>query len=405
MQRGDAKERHVMGSSCGNGMRFFLHPFLFPNSSSFSPASSPSHDTNFLITRSAGMENNSFAQDEGQQLQHALECLQIYLLPLFIFVGLLGSTLGILVLLGTGMRRKFLSHFLVCLNVASAAFLLTVLLSWLADNGVDVFAAPGLCQVYIFSSHFFPFVTFWHGVLGAYLVLWNWLRPGAARWLSSPTSAKTAVLAVSVLGFTVYSYKTWTYFSVLVKGVRICTVIPENEVAMEILNVLDVLILLVVPSLFFIVFFVVVVCIHCCGGPYRYQLAAGTCSTEVDALRCVCPKGDDSSRVEGRGSTLPMSRHVTSKQREVHRLVLSQTVFFLVLVVPRAVSTLVVTVHRWAYQQRHTQDEILLHHVFQFSFYFYFAILPYCPALTSIKFRTHCRTFFKRAKDRRQLRR
>jgi hypothetical protein len=65
----------------------------------------------------------------------------------FIFLGVAGSALGTVVLLGTYLRYKFLSHFLVCLNVSSAAFLLTVFTSWLADNGIDVFGVPGLCQV------------------------------------------------------------------------------------------------------------------------------------------------------------------------------------------------------------------------------------------------------------------
>ena len=324
----------------------------------------------------------------------------MYILPVFIAMGVLGSALGTVVLLGTFLRFKFFTHFLVCLNVCSAAFLLTVFMSWLADTGVDVFGAPGLCQVHVFSSHFFPFLAVWSSVLGSYLVLWDWVRPREVLWLHSPTAAKTAVLSLSVLGFTVYSYKTWTHISLSHRGSRVCTVIPENEPAMEILNVLDVLVLLVLPSALFLLFVAIVFfrrmrpycrreawrrCCCCC-------LAKGR-----DRVIYTSPSGDVIAEVEAGASSAAAA---VPRFREVHRLVLSQALCFLLLVSPRAVSTLVVIAHRWLYNQRQALDDILLHHVFQFAFYLYFALLPFCPAFSSGKFRLHCCSLLAARKNR-----
>ena len=314
----------------------------------------------------------------------------MYILPVFITLGVAGSGLGIVVLLGTFLRFKFFSHFLVCLNVCSAAFLLTVFMSWLADTGVDVFGAPGLCQLHVFSSHFFPFLAVWSSVLGSYLVLWDWVRPREVLWLHSPTAAKTAVLALSVLGFTVYSYKTWTHISLSHRGHRVCTVIPENEPAMEILNVLDVLVLLVLPSLLFFIFVVIIFVRRL--RPYCRKL----CMRDHDRVIYTSPSGDVIAELE---VTLTR-RDAVPRFREVHRLVLSQSLFFLLLVTPRAVSTLIVIVHRWVYHQRQAMDDILLHHIFQFSFYLYFTLLPYCPALSSSKFRLHCCSLLAARKNR-----
>ncbi|XP_076445836.1 uncharacterized protein LOC143283480 [Babylonia areolata] len=391
-----------------------------------------------------------------RELQQVLECLQMYILPVLICLGLGGSALGVTVLLATFLRFKFFTHFLVCLNVSSAAFLLVVFVSWLADNGIDVYSVPGLCQVHVFSSHFFPFLTVWHSVLGAYLVLHDWLRPGALHWLHSPTAAKTAVLGLSVLGFTMYSYKTWTHFAVTHRGSRVCTVIPENQPAMEVLNIVDVLVLLVIPSLLHALFVIIVLLLShargrrrrrrrgstrssllphcggggCClgGGCFSAVSAKGlervlyitspgiVATTAATELEFVAPKrcgvgcgggsgggggggggggsGSGGGRRRNKTTASTTTKAPRSRCREVHRLVLSQSALFLLLVSPRAVSTLLVIVNRWVLRQVQSSDDILLLHVFQFSFYLYFALLPYCPALTSSKFRLHCCALF-----------
>nr|KAG5692628.1 hypothetical protein BaRGS_003518 [Batillaria attramentaria] len=316
---------------------------------------------------------------------------QVFSLPVFILLGLVGSAMGSAVLLGTRLRYKFFSHFLVCLNVASAAFLLTVFLSWLAANGVDVFAVPGLCQIYVFSSHFFTFLTVWHSVLGSYLVLCDWLKPGAFPCLTNPTAAKTAVVALSVFGFTVYSYKTWTYASLVHNGTRTCNVIPENMTAMAVLNVLDLLLLLVVPSVLFLVFVTTVTIL------LLRPLCRRVDGTKCVATSCVRDRGiiASSSRappcdvILSDSSSMLRRYELAARYQEVHGLALSQSACFLLLVTPHAVSSVHVVVLRWVYHQLQTEDDILLHHVFQFPFYLYFAVLPFCPMFSSYKFRAY----------------
>lgn len=310
-------------------------------------------------------------------------------MPVFIAVGVAGSVLGIVVLLGTHLRYKFFSHFLVCLNVSSASFLLTVFTSWLADTGVDVFWLPGLCQLHIFSSHFFTFLAVWISVLGAYLVLWDWIRPREVPWLNSPTAAKVAVLALAVLTFTVYSYKSWTHFSLVHRGSRVCTVIPENERAMQVLNALDVLVLLVLPSFFFIVFVFIVLFRRL--RPYcRGVKRLGCRKVSVKGRERViytCPSGDVITEL---GGLRLVRRDAVPRLREVHRLVLSQAACFLLLVTPRAVSGLLVLVLRFGYGLQPREHDILLNQVFQVTFYLYFTVLPLCPVVSSSKFRLHC---------------
>ncbi|KAL8595274.1 hypothetical protein ACOMHN_020027 [Nucella lapillus] len=379
----------TMATLCHCTARFFIHVFLFvTNTSSSSSSSSRDAQPDDANNSASDWSErcNSTSTNRSCQLQDVIECIEMYLVPVLIVLGVGGSILGTVVLLATFLRFKFLSHLLVELNVSAAAFLLTLLLSWLARTRVDVFVVPGLCQLHVFSSHFFTFLTVWSGLLGAGLVLHDWLRPVARGWRHSPTAAKTLAVALAVLGFTLYSYKTWTHFSLSHRGHRVCTVIPDNQPVMEILNVLDVLLLLVVPSVLHVGLVGTALCVRLrprwpCPGPARrhgWGARRGDYSTPPGAA---VPVGEEMTSHR---------RHARRPWREVHRLVVSQSACFLLLVTPRAVSTLIVIVHRWVYQRTASSEDILVHHVFQFSFYVYFALLPYCPVLTSDQFRLHC---------------
>ncbi|XP_046359345.2 uncharacterized protein LOC124137190 [Haliotis rufescens] len=288
---------------------------------------------------------------EMSPLEQVVRCMQVFIVPILSSLGILGSLFCCVVFLKTRLRKKFYSHFLVCVSASSGGFLSTVMTTWLNGQGVDVYNAPGLCQIVVFSSHFFPLLTFWSTLIGAYLILWDSLKPRSLAWMNSSSTAKCIIVAMAICGFTMYSYKTWTNGTVSVQGYRICSVLPENEAAMAVLNVLDILFLLIVPSVFFFVFDML----------FLITKMSGRC--KIHKSQC------------------------SKRHREVMKLVLAHSICFHILVTPRGVSMLAFIANRWIYGVFPTFNEILTQQVFQFLFYAYFAVLPYLPLLMSEKFR------------------
>ncbi|XP_035825338.1 uncharacterized protein LOC101854634 [Aplysia californica] len=191
-------------------------------------------------------------------------CLQIYAIPFLVLLGIFLSTFTCVVLLRTRLRKKFYSHFLVGVSVCSQGFLLTVMVNWMFNQGVPVFGVAGVCQMTIFCSHFFPFLVFWLSVVGAMMILLDLTRLRTYKWMNSPGAAKSWVIGLSLLAFTVYSYKTWTHGVFRYRDRDMCIVFPENEAVMEVLNVIDLMLLLYLPSFSFLFFDVALVFWICC---------------------------------------------------------------------------------------------------------------------------------------------
>ncbi|CAG5127179.1 unnamed protein product [Candidula unifasciata] len=290
-----------------------------------------------------------------------------------LFSGITQAIFTCIVLLRSCLRKKFYSQFLVGVCLSSIGFLLTVLMNWMFVQGIPVFTAPGLCQMYVFCSHFFPFLAFLLSVSSALLILYDLTRLKSVKWMNSPGAAKMWVIGLSILAFTIYSYKTWTHGAFRRKSRTECSVIPESEKAMEVLNAIDLLLLLYLPTFCFLTFDI--------------GLLSWTCSRAVKVslssiVVTVLKSSDDVYR----------RRHA-----EVLKIVLCYSVCFHLLVTPRAVSTSVVTFNRYValYLCRHLQQVCsTVNQCLQILFYFFFAINPIFPFCVSSKFRRNVSVLF-----------
>ncbi|KAK6187825.1 hypothetical protein SNE40_005764 [Patella caerulea] len=301
------------------------------------------------------MQNKSLVlppQDASlAQLSNVVKNLQAYFVPTVIGLGMSGGILASVVYLKSVIKNTFFAQFLVAVSISNAGFLSTVILGWLFEHGFDVYAAPGLCQMVVFSSHFFPFLTFWSSILGAYLILWDTLKPKSLTWIHNASVSKTIVIGVALLSFTCYSYKSWTNGTRLIMGYSVCTVLPENENAMEFLNILDVLVLLILPSILFVLFDIVLIA-----------------SRLYDAIRKIKKKK-------------------CRRNQEVLRIALSHSICYHVLATPRAISMMILIVERMSEKRYPDISDIMFHKIFQFVFYMYFAVLPVLPMFVSTRFR------------------
>ncbi|XP_041350896.1 uncharacterized protein LOC121369884 [Gigantopelta aegis] len=313
---------------------------------------------NFIMRTS----NSTYSQRQYNisMLETVVWCMQLYLVPCIVVVGVSAGVTCFVVFLRTRLRKKFFTHFLVCVCFGSCGFLSVVFLTWMSGQGLNVYSAPGLCQMYAFCNHFFPFLTVWTSVLGAYLILWDSIKPRSLTWMDSAGKAKLIVISMALFGFTIYSYKTWTHYGAhhINHDQLICKVIPENEAMMGIMNILDIVFLTVVPSVLFLVFDIILV---------------GT-------------------KLYGRGKV--RLQNCSPRHREVLKMVVAHSVCFHLLVTPRGISMLEFIINQRAYDRRPTVEEILSINLFQFFFYAYFAVLAVFPIIISEKFRYYLFSLF-----------
>lgn len=286
-----------------------------------------------------------------------------YYVPIIISFGIsLNILLGI-VLLKTKLRKKFFPHIFASVAIADNGFLLTLLIIWVKDQGVDVYKAPGLCQVVIFMSHFFPFLSFWLSISGCYMFVYRPKSSCFENMCRGPGKARTLVISLSIFTFTVYIYKTWTNGILSIRGHRFCTVLPETKKAMSILNILDVVFLLILPFIMFFVFIIF--------------------STVVKFRRLLLKDGGNMPSIFG----------------DNFRILIMHSLCFMVFVTPGCFSKIVFFLGSLNDENRYNFKDFIIENILQYLFYTYFAVKPLFHFIVSKEFRIHFRQLLFQAKQ------
>ena len=304
----------------------------------------PDDDTDLLIT---------IAQD-----------LNMYYVP---FILTFGLSLHVLCCLGftrTDLRKKFFTQIFLAISIADVGFLLTLLLLWLSEQTIDIYRVPGMCPMVIFMSHFFPFLSFWHSEAAAIIIIFQPSVGFVNKFSRGSGNGKILVICLSVLSFTVYLYKTWTNGVLTIKGIRYCTVLPETQEAMKVLNIFDVLFLLILPLIGFLTFDTIVI--------FRYAHFYWQCQRRM-------------------GPRMKIAK-------DAMRVIIAQSVCFVLLVGPGCLSKIVFYAKGGHWNSEINVRDFLLQNLFQFLFYTYFAVTPFVHIMVSNSFRTHVRLSFETVK-------
>ena len=313
--------------------------------------------------------NMTYPDDDpyGENVQVLLmlaQNLYIYYVPVIICFGIATNTFMCVVLLKTKLRKKFFTHIFAAINICDAGFLATLLLIWIKDQGVDIYRAPGLCQVVIFMSHFFPFLSFWNSISASLILIVRAKSSCLTNTCQGTGKARTLVISLSIFTFTIYIYKTWTNGVLVINDTRFCTVLPETEGAMKVLNIMDVIFLLVIPFVMFLIFDLVTLVKKI----LKYFL--------VNSL--------NRSKV----------------YRDALKVIIAHSVCFHLFVGPGCISKLififrVISGSADTYQFK----DLVLENIFQYFFYTYFGIKPVVHFCVSKSFRAHFRGLIFKAKE------
>lgn len=273
--------------------------------------------------------------------------LKKYLIPVDIFFGMAGNSLSAILFKSFHDKGKKITPMLSAVAIVDIGYLFSLLLTWLNNQAIQIYTAPGLCQIKIFCSHYFAFLSFWYLGWTVFLIMLASIAPSKYNALRSSGMARLCLVGISVFSFTGHLYKTWTYGSISLAENWYCALLPENQEALQVLNVFDTFFMQVTPSLVFIIFHIFLV--FCC---VRIPLRSGSVSTN------------------------------STDTADEFRIVLTLTILYQVCILPIIITSVVSAV-----SNDRPKKQMIIFNILHQPFYAYFALKPIVYVIVSTGYR------------------
>ena len=185
-----------------------------------------------------------------------VKALTLVAVPVIVGVGLCGNTLSFLIFIGHRLRYLSSSVYLAFLNLVDNVFLIVLLLVWFDNVRVPVIHQHGICQGFVYLSYITAFLSVWTVVaftVERFIVVY---RPLAkSKWCSSHKARRVA-LGLVIFAFLFYSFALWTSKLVIFKipkNTTICYFDYRYFNLLKIMNIIDTVITLIIPSTIIIV--------------------------------------------------------------------------------------------------------------------------------------------------------
>ena len=157
--------------------------------------------------------NASTGQQPGEEgrvyMDYIVEWMDMYYMPTIITLGLCGNTVSLVVFMTTYLNRLSLSVYLGALAISDSGFLLSLSLAWWKYDNELVFHRPGLCQLVIFSTYVFSFLSAWFVVsftVERYIAI---CLPFKRPEMCTASRAKKVVCGLTVTAVLMYSCSLW----------------------------------------------------------------------------------------------------------------------------------------------------------------------------------------------------
>ena len=128
-----------------------------------------------------------------------LDFLNLYYVLLLILVGVFGNFFSFLVFTTTDMKLRSSSRYLAALAVSDLGFLITMLVLWFKNVGIDLFNRHGWCQVLVYANSVCSSLSVWLTVAFTAERLIVVQYPLKAKLICTARRAKTATLTVAIV--------------------------------------------------------------------------------------------------------------------------------------------------------------------------------------------------------------
>ncbi|CAH1779160.1 unnamed protein product [Owenia fusiformis] len=157
-------------------------------------------------------DDGAFYEDEYHHvgLLPIVRALNQYVQPFIIVLGLCGNALVFLIY-GLGYQRKQSSSvYLATIALSDSGFLLTLLGSWLETWGVPAFNTNVLCQLNIYLSYIWAFISVWSLVCFSVERFIAVFYPFKRDRVCTVRRAKIVVCVVTIVALLGYSCALWS---------------------------------------------------------------------------------------------------------------------------------------------------------------------------------------------------
>ncbi|XP_052829244.1 uncharacterized protein LOC106873516 [Octopus bimaculoides] len=275
--------------------------------------------------------------------------LRQYFMPSAIIFGMTTNILTAILFKKFHSKESKIAPLLMAIAIVDTIYLFCLLLTWIESFSVDIYEAPGLCQIQVFCSHYFAFLSFWYLAWIVFLIIFSSLAPNKYHSMRSSGMVTLCFVGITIFAFTGYLYKTWTFGTSEIYGRKMCTIITGTQSAMKLIYVLDTFFMSICPSAVFVIFHIMLL------------------------LRCVrLPLY----------STDTSNDHSITNGTEEYRLVVALTVLYYIFIFPNIVS------QTFNFMETVYNKEIIsLFNIFQQLFNAYFALKPIVYVFFSSSYR------------------
>ncbi|KAK2170406.1 hypothetical protein LSH36_3g25012 [Paralvinella palmiformis] len=186
---------------------------------------------------------------EYETFDRAIHYLNEIGIPLLVIFGCLGNMLSLVVFVSTHLRYQSSSVYLAFLNVVDTGFLLNLFLTWFSWLDIRLFHRQGWCQMVIYFTFVFGFLSVWTVVaftVERFIVVFRPLR--RQQWCTR-RRAKIVLCSLTAFAVIFYSFPLWCAKVDYDGAHSRCTYNPDYRLFLMIMTLLDTLITLVIPSL------------------------------------------------------------------------------------------------------------------------------------------------------------
>ncbi len=217
--------------------------------------------TQFLINSTSfyNLEETTKVTINNETITFAVQCLNFfnfYYLALIIFLGMVGNTLNFLVFTRTHLKLRSSSYYLAALALADLGYLLTPMVAWLNQVGIDLFNRLGFCQAMVYGSSVFSCLSVWLTVAYTFERLIAVQYPLQRPFMCTVHRAKIIIGVLTVVTFSVHIYSLFTAGiteDVSGSGRKMCGLKPDYYQLMHVVNVVDTVVTLVIPLVLIVV--------------------------------------------------------------------------------------------------------------------------------------------------------
>ena len=161
--------------------------------------------------------------ESDAEFHRIISILHVYVLPVIILIGIVGNTISFLVYVSTPrLYRQSSSLYLAFLAAVDNISLIFIFAVWFGWIGIHIFHKNGWCQTILYCTYVCSFLSAWTVVsftVERWIVVYHPLK---RHRLCTRRRAITAMITLTVVSLSFYSFSLFTTSVRYFRGLPVC---------------------------------------------------------------------------------------------------------------------------------------------------------------------------------------